>query len=224
MVNNFSNPYGNPFATNPQFLTEQERQEQDQQTQGNFSNLNQQLQNLSYGGGAASGIGASGGGLGAAGVGSIAAPAGGATAGAGGLGGLGAGGLGSIAAPAGGAGATSGGLGGLGASGLSLGGGGAAGAGGGSSAAGSALASNPVGWVVAAALAQNVAHNKGISSWQAGLKGQAGGNIGSHFLDQWGVDDDSPVRDVAGVLGWEKDGGGVFNPNYLSKKIFGSVD
>lgn len=109
-----------------------------------------------------------------------------------------------------------------------FGGGGAAGgsAAGGSGASGgaSALASNPVGWIIAAALAQNVADNKGISSWQSALKGQSGGNIGSHFMDQWGVDEDSKIRDAAGVLGWDKEGGGIFNPNYLSKKIFGSVD
>lgn len=229
-MSNFSNPYGASFATDPRFLTEQQKQEQQQDQQGGFNNIINQLDALQGGGAAgASGIGASGGGLGASGVGSIAAPAGGATASTGGLGSLGASGVGSIAAPAGGAGASSGGLGGLGASGLSLSGtgasaGGGAAAGGGSSAAGSALASNPVGWIVAAALAQNVAHNKGIASWQSALKGQAGGNIGSHFMDQWGVDEDSPIRDVAGVAGWDKDGGGVFNPNYLSKKLFGSVD
>lgn len=101
---------------------------------------------------------------------------------------------------------------------------GAAAGGSGASGATSALASNPIGWIAAAALAQNVAHNKDIASWQSALKGQAGGNIGSHFMDQWGVDEDSKIRDVAGVLGWDKEGGGVLNPNYLSKKIFGSVD
>jgi len=126
----------------------------------------------------------------------------------------------------GGAGGMGGGLsglfgGGAGASGGAAAGGGAASGGG---AGASALASNPIGWIAAAALAQNVAHNKGIASWQSALKGQAGGNIGSHFMDQWGVDEDSPIRDVAGVLGWDKSGGGIFNPNYLSKKIFGSVD
>lgn len=94
----------------------------------------------------------------------------------------------------------------------------------GASSAGSALASNPVGLIIAAGLAQNVAHNKGISSWQSALKGQSGGNIGSHFMDQWGVDESSPARDVSGVLGWDKSGGGIFNPNYLSRKIFGDVD
>lgn len=219
MANGYNpNPYGAMFDTSPRFLSEEEQQQQQGQNP-NFSNIMNQLNQLSP---AIASEGAAGGGLGAAGAGSIAAPAGGAGAASGGLGAGGFGGIGSLAAPAGGAGATTGGLGSGAAGGLSLGGGAAGG--GGSSAAGSALASNPVGWIVAAALAQNVAHNKGISSWQAGLKGQAGGNIGSHFLEQWGVDDDSPVRDVAGVLGWDKSGGGVFNPNYLSKKLFGSVD
>lgn len=130
----------------------------------------------------------------------------------------GGGGMGGLSGMFGGGGAASGGAASSGAA--------AGGAAGGSSggAGASALASNPIGWIAAAALAQNVAHNKGIASWQSALKGQAGGNIGSHFMDQWGVDEDSPVRDVAGVLGWDKEGGGVFNPNYLSKKIFGSVD
>lgn len=102
----------------------------------------------------------------------------------------------------------------------------ASGAGGGSaaSAGGSALMSNPIGWIAAAALAQNVAHNKGISSWQAGLKGQAGANIGDYYMkDKWGMDDDNPLYDAAGVLGWGS-GGGIFNPSYLNKKIFGSTD
>jgi hypothetical protein len=92
------------------------------------------------------------------------------------------------------------------------------------SGAGSALASNPVGWIIAAALAQNVAHNKGISSWQAGLKGQAGANIGDYYMkDKWGMEDDNPLYDAAGVLGWGS-GGGIFNPSYLNKKIFGETD
>lgn len=147
--------------------------------------------------------------------------------GQGGMGGLfggGQGGLSGLAGLGGGSTGASGAASGLG----SASGAGAASAasGGGSAAsgAGSALASNPVGWIIAAALAQNVAHNKGISSWQSALKGQSGGNIGSHFMDQWGVDEDSPVRDAAGVLGWDKSGGGIFNPNYLSRKIFGDVD
>lgn len=110
-------------------------------------------------------------------------------------------------------------------------GGGAAGgtgaATGGSSAGGagaSALASNPVGWIAAAALGQNVAHNKGISSWQAGLKGQGGANIGDYYMkEKWGMEEDDPLYDAAGVLGFGS-GGGVLNPSYLSKKIFGKVD
>lgn len=108
-------------------------------------------------------------------------------------------------------------------------GGGAGGAGGGegmmSGMGGdmSALASNPYAWILAAVLGQNVLHNKDISSWQAGLKGQGGRNTGDHFLDQWGVDDDSKLRDVAGVLGWGS-GGGILNPSYLPTKIFGETD
>lgn len=219
------NPYGSPFATDPRFLPDQQQQQQQGQQQ-DFSGLINQLSQFQNAGGAAGGgaVAAPGGGLGGAGVGSLAAPSGGAGAASGGLGSSSFGGVGSLAAPSGGAGATSGGLGSSALSGLSLGGGGTAGGGSAAGGATSALASNPVGWIAAAALAQNVAHNKGIASWQSALKGQAGGNIGSHFLDQWGVGEDSKIRDVAGVLGWEKSGGGIFNPNYLSKKIFGSVD
>lgn len=102
------------------------------------------------------------------------------------------------------------------------GGAGAVGAGGSGGAASGALMSNPIGWIVAAALTQNVLHNKGISSWQAGLKGQAGANVGEHFMDQWGVSEKSPARGLAGLAGWGK-GGGALNPSYLSRKIFGDV-
>lgn len=102
-------------------------------------------------------------------------------------------------------------------------GGGAAGgsAAGGGASGGTALASTPVGWVVAAAIAQNVAHNKGISSWADAIKGQGGRNIGEHFMDQWGVNDDGAggvARDIAGVAGWGE-GGGILNPGNLNKKI-----
>ena len=101
--------------------------------------------------------------------------------------------------------------------------GGAAGGGGGAAAGGaSALASNPIGWIAAIALAQNVAHNKDISSWQAGIKGQGGRNIGDHFINQWGLDG-TFAEDALGVLGWGKKGG-ILNPSYLSTKIFGEVD
>ena len=97
-------------------------------------------------------------------------------------------------------------------------------AGGASGAGASALASNPVGWIIAAALAQNVAHNKGISSWGDALKGTSGRKAGDHFLDQWGVSDDSTggkaVRGLAGIAGWGS-GGGVLNPSYINEKIFG---
>lgn len=98
----------------------------------------------------------------------------------------------------------------------------AGGAGGaGASGAAGALASNPIGWIAAIALAQNVAHNKGISSWQAGIKGQGGRNIGDHFIKQWGMDG-TLGEDVLGLAGFGKKGG-VFNPSYLSTKIFGNV-
>lgn len=149
----------------------------------------------------------------------------------GGLGGMMGGGGGTASIPGGalssfgtGASAPAGGALGLGGAGTGAAGGGAAAGGSAGGGATAALASNPISWIAAAALAQNVMHNKDIASWQSALKGQAGGNMGSHFLDQWGVDDDSAIRDVAGVLGFEKEGGGIFNPNYLSKKIFGSVD
>ncbi len=134
----------------------------------------------------------------------------GAFGGGGAAAGTGAGAAGASGAAGAGAGAAGAGAGAAGAS------GGAAGSG-----ATSALASNPFGWIVAAALAQNVAHNKGISSWQSAFKGQSGRDAGEHFLDQWGVDDDSAWRDVAGFAGWGE-GGGIFNPSYLNKKIFGS--
>ena len=98
----------------------------------------------------------------------------------------------------------------------------AGGAGGaGASGAAGALASNPIGWIAAIALAQNVAHNKGISSWQAGIKGQGGRNIGDHFIKKWGMDG-TLGEDVLGLAGFGKKGG-VFNPSYLSTKIFGNV-
>lgn len=96
--------------------------------------------------------------------------------------------------------------------------GGTAAAGGGE-AAGSALMSNPVGWIAAAALAQNVMHNKGISSWQDAAKGTAGKETGDHFMDQWGVGEDSKIRDVAGLAGWGS-GGGMLNPGNIMDKIF----
>lgn len=226
MANGFANPYGAGFSATPQFLAPQQQQQQQQQPGLSLQeglDLYKQFQGSGglFGGGSQA---AAGGGLGAAGAGSIALPAGGA-AGAGG--GLGAGalpGLGSIAAPAGGAGVGAGGLGSSALGGASLGGGGASG---GASAASGLASAGPVGWIAAAALAQNIAHNKGISSWQAGLKGQGGVNIGEHFLDQWGVSEESTggkaVRGIAGVLGWGE-GGGIFNPGYLNKKLFGSAD
>ena len=58
--------------------------------------------------------------------------------------------------------------GGLGSFGGGLGGGGS----GGSAAAGS----NPYGWIAAALLSANVAHNKGISPWSDAIKGKGPGN------------------------------------------------
>lgn len=125
----------------------------------------------------------------------------------------GGGGMGGLTSMFGGGGAASGGAASSGAAGGS-----------GASGATSALASNPIGWIAAAALAQNVAHNKGIASWQSALKGQAGAAAGDHFmLDQWGMDEGDALYDVAGALGFGR-GGGVFNPSYLSEKLFGKVD
>lgn len=97
-------------------------------------------------------------------------------------------------------------------------------AGGASGAGASALASNPVGWIIAAGLAQNVAHNKGISSWGDALKGTSGRKAGEHFQEQWGVDGDSTkdkaIRGVMGLAGWGG-GAGILNPSYLPDKLFG---
>ena len=90
----------------------------------------------------------------------------------------------------------------------------------GAEGAGSALMSNPIGWIAAAALAQNVAHNKGISSWGDAMRGTSAREAGDHFMNQWGVDDDSKLKDVAGLAGWGS-GGGILNPGNLNKKIFG---
>lgn len=219
------------FENNPYVIRQPEQQQQQQQQMDPMQMLDmyQQLSGAGGTGGGATLGTASGGGMGATGLGSVMGSSLGGTAGAGSTaasGGMGSMGLGSIM------GGGSGAMGGLGSSavqgsslgGSVLGGGGGAAAGGGSSGAGAALASNPVGWIVAAALAQNVAHNKGVSSWQAGLKGQAGMNIGDYYMkDKWGMEEDDPLYDIAGVLGWGS-GGGVFNPGYLSKKIFGKVD
>lgn len=90
-------------------------------------------------------------------------------------------------------------------------------------AGGTALASNPVGWIAAAILAQNVLHNKDISTWQDGIKGRAGMKTGDHFLDQWGVDDDSVGYDALGTLGIGS-GGGVLNPAWAVDKVWGLFD
>lgn len=47
------------------------------------------------------------------------------------------------------------------------------GGGAGASGAAGALASNPIGWIAAIALAQNVAHNKGIQAGRLVLKAKA---------------------------------------------------
>jgi hypothetical protein len=148
--------------------------------------------------------------------------------GGGGFGGLMGGGSGAGGAAGGSGGGFMSGLssmfggGGTGAGSAAAGGSAAGGAGGaGASGAAGALASNPIGWIAAIALAQNVAHNKGISSWQAGIKGQGGRNIGDHFIKQWGMDG-TLGEDVLGLAGFGKKGG-VFNPSYLSTKIFGNV-
>ncbi len=103
-------------------------------------------------------------------------------------------------------------------------GGATAGGSGASGAGASALASNPVGWIIAAALAQNVAHNKGISSWGDALKGTSARKAGEHFQEQWGVDGDSTkdkaIRGVMGLAGWGS-GAGILNPSYLPDKLFG---
>lgn len=100
---------------------------------------------------------------------------------------------------------------------------GAGGATGGAAAAGgegamTAMAASPIGWIAAAALGQQVMHNKGISSWQDALKGQGGRNIGDHFINQWGMED-TLGEDVLGVMGWGE-GGGILNPGNLMAKIF----
>lgn len=93
----------------------------------------------------------------------------------------------------------------------------AAAGGGGSAATGTALGSNPVGWIAAMILAQNVAHNKGISSWQDSAKGQGGAETGDHFLDQWGIDN-KYAKDLAGYGGIGS-GGGMLNPANRTKKL-----
>lgn len=120
-----------------------------------------------------------------------------------------------------GAGLGSGVLGGAGAGGA-LGGAGAGASGGGASAGGAALASNPIGWVVAAAIGQSILDREGISTFGAGLKGQGGRNTGDHFLEQWGANE-GPTRQLAGLAGWGK-GAGLLNPGNLAAKIFGEAE
>lgn len=131
--------------------------------------------------------------------------------GGGGAAGGGGGGMSGLGGMLGGSGAASGG--GAAASGGATGGGSAA------SGAGTALAASPIGWIGAALLAQGVADNQGISTWGDALRGTSGREAGDHFLDQWGVGEDSKVRDIAGVAGWGS-GGGILNPSYLPGKIF----
>lgn len=87
---------------------------------------------------------------------------------------------------------------------------------------GSELLSNPYGWAAAMLLANNVQHNKGISSWEAANKGQQARNVGDYYLDKWDMNDGA-VRDIAGILGWGS-GGGWLNPSKLNTKIWGNID
>jgi hypothetical protein len=84
---------------------------------------------------------------------------------------------------------------------FSGGGGAAAGSEGGASAA---AGSNPYGWIAAALLSANVAHNKGVSPWSETLKGQGPGN----YVDYYQGDQDgkqhgfmSKVLDKDGATG-----------------------
>jgi hypothetical protein len=74
---------------------------------------------------------------------------------------------------------------------------------GGEGGASAAASSNPYGWIAAALLSANVAHNKGISSWNENLKGHLAGNSldyyqrGNHGIGSKIFDGDGTVGQTA---------------------------